>query len=145
MQLQCFATKQWFYLSFPPYVLSLLHPPSSLVSSLYRLPVHLMPKENSAAGTATAASYLILPKGVNWCWQHALQAEVLSCLFLRRCKPSPSSPFHIARRRVKCLPFLCFFFFFQPQNALGNEMFDFSSSSSCCRKNTSNKQIQFTL
>lgn len=78
MQLQCFATEQYFYLSFPPYVLSSLYPPSSLVSSLYRLPMHLMPKGNYAAGTATAASYPMLPKGANWCWQHALQAEVLS-------------------------------------------------------------------
>lgn len=56
-------------------------------------------------------------------------------LFLRWCKASPCSPFHIARRRVKMLafPLLTFFFFliFPPlQNAFGNEMPNFSSSSS---------------
>lgn len=81
--LQCFVAEQSFYLSFPPYGLSLSFPPSSLVSSPYPLPRHLMPKGNSAAGTATAASYLILPEGANWCWQHALQAEVLSCFFFK--------------------------------------------------------------
>lgn len=70
--------------------------------------------------------------------------------FLRRCKVSPSSHFHIARRRIKFLPLLFFFsflyllFFPQTQNALGNEMLDFTSSSSCWLKNIINKQIQFT-
>lgn len=67
--------------------------------------------------------------------------------FLRWCKVSPSSHFHIARRRIKLLPLLSIFFFIffpQTQNALWNEMFDFTSSGSCWLKNIINKQIQFT-
>lgn len=144
--MQCSAAEQCFYLSFPPYVLSLLYPPSSLVSSVYRLPMHLMPKGNYAAGTATAASYLILPKGANWCWQHPLQAEVLSCSFFEMVQSITrfSFPHSQEESQMLAFPLLCFFFL-QPQNALGNETVDFSSSSSCCLGNISNKQIQFTL
>lgn len=42
--------------------------------------------------------------------------------FLRWCKASPSSPLHIARRRVGCLAFLCFFFFFFPSPRMPLEM-----------------------
>lgn len=71
-------------------------------------------------------------------------------LFLRWCKASPCSPFHIARRRVKMLafPLLTFFFliiFPQLQNAFGNEMPNFNSCSSCCHQNINKKQTQFTL
>jgi len=102
-----------------------------------------MPKGNHATGTATAASYLILPKVVNWCWQHALQAEVLSCFISEMVQSITQLSFPHSREESRMLAFPLLIF--QPQNALGHEMVDFSSNSSCCLENISNKQTQFTL
>lgn len=94
----------FLYIPFPSVLFS-LYPSSSLMGSLYWLPVHLMPKGNYAAGTATAASYLILPKGTNWCWQPAPQAGVLLCSFPRWYKTSTQLCFSYSQEQSQMLAF----------------------------------------
>lgn len=109
---QCFAAYQCFYLVFSPYVLSFLYPPSSLVNSLYWLPMHLMPKGNYAAGTATAASYLILPKRSTGAGnKHCRQKSFPDPLFeMVQSITQFSIPHSQEESENACLSFTAFFF-----------------------------------